>query len=250
MKNTVYIGVDDTDIIGSPGTGKVARGLAQMLSEKKLADSLGVSRHQLLVDPRVKYTSHNSCKGIAVITENPVAALFQSCIDFIEGCFQPGADPGLCICAKNQVSPEILNFGLKAEIELLTKQNAYELASREGIFLKELGGDGSGIIGALAAVGLRASGNNGRLVDIRGVREIKGIISVEEIKMKTGIIAVRNDQGQDLNEDVMIDSLDWVRPSLIGGIPVLKVVLSKEPSQQTGKRMWVPAEKALKGIAH
>ena len=43
MSGIVYIGVDDTDVIGSPGTGKVARGLAKLLTELGLAESLGVS---------------------------------------------------------------------------------------------------------------------------------------------------------------------------------------------------------------
>ena len=45
---------------------KVARGLAERLESLGLGKSLGVSRHQLLVDNRIRYTSHNSSKGLAL----------------------------------------------------------------------------------------------------------------------------------------------------------------------------------------
>ncbi|MHC4369889.1 MAG: hypothetical protein ACYSW8_19940, partial [Planctomycetota bacterium] len=53
------IGIDDTDNETSPGTGRLAR---QLLAECALRslDPLGVTRHQFLVDPAIRYTSHNS----------------------------------------------------------------------------------------------------------------------------------------------------------------------------------------------
>jgi hypothetical protein len=44
---------------------------------------------------------------------------------------------------------------------VLTKQEAYDLAYYLGIHLSEHGGTGDGIIGAMAGVGLRLSGNHG-----------------------------------------------------------------------------------------
>ena len=53
MNRIVYIGIDDTDNLNSVGTGRVARGLARSLVEAGFGDSLGVSRHQLLVHPDI-----------------------------------------------------------------------------------------------------------------------------------------------------------------------------------------------------
>ena len=242
MSTIVYIGVDDTDVIGSPGTGKVARGLAKHLADLGLAESLGVSRHQLLVHPQVKYTSHNSSKGLAVKTDRPVPELYQPSVSYVESCAVTGSDPGLCICPEGKVTAEILTYGLSAETVLLTKQDALALAAKHKIFLRELGGDGGGIIGALAAVGLRASGNNGRLVDTRGVRDIKGVVSVAEIKQRTDIVSVQDAQGRVFGDNELIDSLDWIRPSLVGGQAVLRV----KPIRKEGREIWVPAEKKLK----
>ena len=62
----VYIGIDDTDNLTSRGTGSRARELIELLEEKKLAKGLAVTRHQLLVDDRVPYTSHNSSACLVV----------------------------------------------------------------------------------------------------------------------------------------------------------------------------------------
>ncbi len=239
----VYIGIDDTDILGGPGTGRVAKGLAQSLIKLGLVTSLGVSRHQLLVDDKIRYTSHNSSKGLALKTDRSVAELRQPCIDYMRSCFQPGSDPGLCICPESQINEEILRFGKLASTKILTKADALDLAAKYHIFLVELGGSGEGIIGALASVGLRAGGNDGRLVDLRGIKEIKGEISVGEIIDRTDIIRVQDENGIQLNGNELIDSMDWIRPSLVGGQPVLRV---KPGVAQTGKPIWVPSEQKHK----
>ena len=57
----VLLGLDDTDILGhKPGTGRLARDLAAHLADTFPVRAAGVVRHQLLVDPRIPYTSHNS----------------------------------------------------------------------------------------------------------------------------------------------------------------------------------------------
>ena len=236
MSSIIYIGVDDTDIIGSVGTGRVARGLAKYFSDQGLGTSLGVSRHQLLVDSRIQYTSHNSAKGIALKTDKDAAEFIQPAIEYMKTCFQLGSDPGLCICAQEQINDEIVQFGKHAMSVVLRKQDAINLAAKYNSFLKELGGSGDGIIGALAAVGLRAWGNEGRLVDLPGIHDIKGLISVGEILSGTPIVAVQDKDGKNIDKDEIVDSLDWIRPSLIGGQPVLRV----RPVLENGKnRRWV-----------
>jgi hypothetical protein len=237
MSTVVYIGVDDTDVPGSPGTGRVARGLAKLLEEKSLATSLGVSRHQLLINPHIKYTSHNSAKGIAVKTDKSVTELYQPCVSYLEGCFVAGADPGLCISPQNKIDNSILMFGKMAANDIMNKQDAISLAKEKGIFLKEVGGTGDGIIGALAAVGLRAGGNDGRLVDLRGIRDVTGVLTVAELKKRTDIDLFQDGQGNTLGDNEIIDTLDRVRPSLVNGKAVLLVRYVTGP---TGKKAWQP----------
>ena len=239
MSHIIYIGVDDTDVIGSVGTGRVARGLAAHLVNLGLGTSLGVSRHQLLVDERIIYTSHNSSKGITFETDRDTDEFFQPSIDYVEKCFQPGADPGLCICGEKQLDEQIIQFGKKATSSVLRKRDAVGLAEKYHVFLKGLGSSGEGVIGALAAVSLRSWGNEGRLVDLPGIHDITGLISVSELLCRTPIDSVQDSDGKTLDKREIIDSLDWLRPSLVDGRPVLKV---KPTTNGDGERIWVSAE--------
>ena len=243
MTRIVYIGVDDTDNLESVGTGRVARGLAKHLEDLGLGRSLGVSRHQLLVHPEIRYTSHNSSKGLALESPADISEFFEPCIEYVKSCWQEGSDPGLCICEQLQIKPEINEFGLKAVKKLISKDEAYALAQKHDIFLRELGGDGGGVIGALSAVGLRSTGNDGRLVEVKGIRDLKGIVSVAEILSKSGIVSVQDSDGNTLDRSELVDSLDWIRPSLINWQPVLRVV--KQENDQ-GKARWIPAERAFR----
>ena len=244
MSYIIYIGVDDTDIIGSVGTGKVARGLAARLIELGLGESLGVGRHQLLVDPRVKYTSHNSSKSLAMKTDSDIKEFYEPAAEFIKGISQPGSDPGLCIAAEKDVDEEIETWGKRAKIEVLTMKDAIDMASGHKVFLKGLGGDNGGVIGALASVGLRSWGNEGRLVDLAGINDVKGMITVAELLKATPIEAVQDASGKLIGKNEVIDSKDWMKPSLVGGRPILRVTPSTDSS---GKRIWLNMEKRMKG---
>jgi hypothetical protein len=223
MEQTIYIGIDDTDTLESVGTGRVAKGMAKYLSELGLVRSLGVSRHQLLVHESIKFTSHNSSKGLAVITKETELDLYTPSIEYMRSIFVNGSDPGICICPANKISTEILAYGESAKTAVLSREQARNLASKNNIFLEELGGDGSGIIGALAAVGLRAGGNDGRLVELRGIKDISGRISVAELKRRTDIVSVRDSEGHELAGPEIIESRDWIRPTLSDHQAVLKV---------------------------
>ncbi len=236
----VYIGIDDTDVPGSPGTGRVARGLVKHLEKLNFAVSLGVSRHQLLVNPQIKYTSHNSAKGIVIKTAATMEQLLEASREYMAGCYQEGADPGLCLCLESQVDNEILEYGRRVMSSVITKQAAAGLAQKKGIILQELGGTGDGIIGALAAIGLRAGGNDGRLVDLRGIHDIKGTITVAYLKERTAIDRVEDINGTVLQDSESIDSQDRIRPNLRGGKPVLRV------ERDTGTGHWIPVERKLK----
>jgi len=58
----IYVGIDDTDIVGSPGTNQLARVIVGKLGS--LAAGAIVCRHQLFFDPRVPYTSGNGSASI------------------------------------------------------------------------------------------------------------------------------------------------------------------------------------------
>ena len=243
MGKMLFIGVDDTDIIGSVGTGRVARGIAEHLESAGAGRSRGVIRHQLLVDPRIPYTSHNSSKCILFETDKQPQELLKPCMEYMAKIFQAGSDPGICISTEEQFNSELLEYGHLAQKEYIPKQRAVDLANRSGILLKELGGSGDGVIGALAAASLSIGGNDGRYVQLRGIKEIEGQITVAQVKDRTDTVNVVDENGNPLPDMEVIDSLNWLRPSRIGGQPVLRVRLETDID---GKRIWRQIERQHK----
>jgi hypothetical protein len=101
----LYVGFDDTDTADADrGTGKLARWFADELPSG--CSVWGVLRQQLLVHPKVPYTSHNSA-GVVVVEVGPAADLefpFEVSADLVaraaahvERHALAGSDPGLCV---------------------------------------------------------------------------------------------------------------------------------------------------------
>jgi hypothetical protein len=218
VKMIIYIGLDDTDIIGSRGTGRLARAIADLLSCDYAI--LGVVRHQLLVDPRVPYTSHNSCAVILLEGSHNASlqALFSNVSEMMMADFQPGSDPGLCISA--YVPEDVTLFGKRAQTALVTQQEAYALAAEHELLLAGLGGSKDGVIGALAGVGLSASGNDGRYIQVGCVRELTGLQTIESI-LTAGVTAVETVEGLPVDQGMIM--ADKIRPARRDGKPVALV---------------------------
>jgi len=232
------IGVDDTDVDGSPGTGRVTRGLADHLEKLALGTSEGVTRHQLLLDPAIPYTSHNSANCLGMTSSTDIGELIEACLRYLSANAVDGADPAFCAAEKRAVTPQVQSFGERAKVDVLTADEAIATAATAGVTLRSVAGGPEGVIGALAAVGLRAEGNDGRYVDLPGIREIGGVTSVEELLSKTPVSAVIDAEGHPLASHEQIESHGWIRPSLSGGVPVLRVRRDKDNIKR-----WVPYER-------
>jgi hypothetical protein len=223
------LGLDDTDVLGrKPGTGRLARELGAHLQASGMAELVGVVRQQLLVDPRIPYTSHNS--PACIILETAVAAnggpqgLFDAAAAFVSARYAAGADPGLCLADRDAVSQDVRAFGLRAASSVVGKRDALEIGARAGVMLAELGGTGDGVIGALAGVGLTADGNAGRWLEWRtglrdrGARLTAGALRAEGI---TVLSIARN--GEPVPAEAWIEIGERLRPRMIGSAPVLLV---------------------------
>jgi hypothetical protein len=84
------------------------------------------------------------------------------------------------------------------------------LAAAHGIRLLGLGGTQDGVIGALAAVGLAASGNDGRYVLVGRSRELSGLQPVASV-VGAGITEVRTLDGQTVTDGLV--QTDKLRPA-------------------------------------
>ncbi len=174
------ISFDDTDNLETLGTGHL---LARFLGTLSVETGY-ITRHQLFVDERVPFTSHNSAMCATVDGDIDVGELIARAGRFLERERSEGSDPGLCIADMQAVADAelLIEWGRRAKSEVLAKADAYDLAQRCGVHLSEHGGDGQGVVGALAAVGLRLSGNDGR---VRGKAIIESVGTAQRMTGRT-----------------------------------------------------------------
>jgi hypothetical protein len=227
----IYAGIDDTDILGSPGTNQLARAIVRAAMPDWRCH--GIVRHQLLFDRRIPYTSKNGSASIRLerrstadnfsgatgcnATEREpnvrpdrampgsadIGIIIEICRRVMREWFIVGSDPGLCVT--DHVPESITQYGWRCKEQIMTQVEAHQLAIREGLHLEGLGGTEGGVIGALAAVGLIVTGDDGRVVqhgewpdDLTGPQPISELhsrdITVEEIDnsiiVKSGTVDV------------------------------------------------------------
>jgi hypothetical protein len=218
----LILGLDDTDTLNSRGTGHLARAIADHLA--KSYSLLGVTRHQLLVHPQIPCTKKNSCAGILLdAPADDARRVLEQARALMLADFVPGSDPGLCVAT--DVASEVIAFGRRAQAEIVTRAAACELAADYGIALLGLGGDESGIIGALAAVGLAACGEDGRYVQVGRSRELSGLQPVAAL-LDAGVAAVRTQDGEPVLEG-WVDT-ERLRPARRDGQPTAVVAWTGE----------------------
>ncbi len=233
----LYVSIDDTDNKESFGTGKMARMLSDGLREQHLIGHATITRHQFLIHPDIPYTSHNSSACIEADEEaGDSRSIFEFSAAFLTSHFHVGSNPGLCVGQERRVPPELVEFGLRAQREVITIDEARRLSDRLGIALWWQGETGQGIIGAMGGMGLRSTGNDGRFIGLAGIREITGMVRVDDILRRTPVERIIAGDGEALKGEEMVDTLDWIRPVLRDGAIVL-VVLKEEG-------VWRTIEKA------
>jgi hypothetical protein len=218
------IGIDDTDNLESRGTGYRARCMGAELAAANLARIDGVSRHQLLVHPDIPYTSHNSSLCLdARVPDGGYDEVVDFCREFLLRESAEGSDAGLCIAAFDAADAKVQDFGRRAKEIILDQAEAARVAGDAKIHLEGLTGDHGGVIGALAGVGLRVTGRDGRFVWLDGAREISGAMQAAELLQQTGIEEIRDREGRPVAPEAMIFIDSWARAVLIEGRAVLLV---------------------------
>ncbi len=223
----ILISIDDTDNLDSPGSGQAAENLAHQLQQMGLAECSGISRHQLLVHADIPYTSHNSAMCFAAAADSDqLDAIIQFSENFLRQESATGSDPGLCVAV---TTPELerdalIAFGQMAKKSILTKQAAYDAAKNLGVHLSEHGGTGGGVIGALAAIGLRLQGNDGRFRGWHQFGNAGEVSTVAALCAHASVDAVVNEVGQPLTADTQIlFAENMVKTVLLGGAQVVPV---------------------------
>jgi hypothetical protein len=219
----ILTGIDDTDTPGADrGTGKLARWFQREMRGK--CRFFAVLRQQLLLDPAIPYTSHNSAACIVMEVEDHASPgwLIRSLVDHIEHHFLVGSDPGLCVVAENSPAKDrLIAFGLRCTREVVCQEDAFRAA--RGTHLSGHGGSNAGIIGAAAAVGLTATGWCGRFIEFGALRELPDRMRVGDLEAAgIHVLSLDRDAAPPRPGDG-VQTRHWVRPRLLGHRPVLIV---------------------------
>ncbi|WP_423801898.1 hypothetical protein [Neobacillus sp. SAB-20_R2A] len=237
----IYLCIDDTDNIDSKGTGSIAAEIAEFIEENGFGKCGNITRHQLLIHPDVPYTSHNSSMCFtAELADGCLESVIEGAIHVLETESAEGSDPGLCIFVPERISQlqhqEIIDFGLKAKREVLSKNDAYQLAERLSIHLSEHGGTGQGVIGALAGVGLKLTGNDGRFKGQHKLKSAQKSVTVKEILEQTSIDIVRTEAGLILEDEEQITLGEKLKSVYLNHHSALLV----EAVEVDEKKVWQP----------
>lgn len=239
--NQIFVGIDDTDNKDSRGTGFQSRMLAKTIQENNLGEVISISRHQLFVHKDIPYTSQNSSACLLVKCAD-IERLSKAAEKFLIENAAEGSDVGLAIAKKYQIHNDIVNWGISAKQKVLLKQQAFQLAAKNNVFLKGLTGTHDGVIGALAALGLRKSGNDGRCIWLAGkeLRDIYGVYPICELFELVNIENVEDKNGNAINTTEKIFTGNWLRPVIRKN----KITIIAEQSENTVKYEWKVAEKS------
>jgi hypothetical protein len=193
----------------------------------------------------VPYTSRNSanCVGADGDLADPAPAFAWLC-QFVAERSPDGSDPGVCLARADRVGEAVVAFGRRVQRELVRRQEAEALATQDGCLLAGLAGTRDGVIGALAAVGLRAGGADGRFVGLGRLRDLGERVQVREL-LEAGVDAVESLGPARPQDDEWVETLGWARPRLARGRAVLLV----ERSEKDGVD-WIVADRRRNGAGH
>ncbi len=238
----ILICIDDTDNLDSIGTGELLESLCDELMRLGLARGGFVTRHQLFISDKIAYTSHNSSMCSEAEAQD-IEKLLDFSRQFIAENAAEGSDPGLCVYVyDDNDTSSLTRFGLRAQSEVLNKELAFTVAEgyKGTVFLSEHGGDGSGIIGALAGVGLRLTGNDGRIKGKLYPEKEGEILTIKEACEKYSL-------GQAVNEKTgeTVRESDLMRFETVTKAVYKDFMMTLLVNEKDG--FWVPNPKKVKG---
>ena len=205
-ENRFFIGVDDTDSPSSKGTGYLTRELCRNIEKENLGKVLNITRHQLLISDKIKYTNRNNAACIEVNTAD-IQVLSEFCVQYLKVNSEKRSNPVIVICPADNVSEETILFGLHAKKKVMTISDAENIVKSNNLLAYKIKTGKNGQIGALAAVGLRATGNDGRVIWVKG-HEIKGLLGnylAGEVYCETHVDTITTKQGYKIPNNASID---------------------------------------------
>jgi len=219
----IYLGFDDTDTHDSLyGTGKLVRWFQGALPAG--CECLGVVRQQLLVCDDIPFTSHNSaaCLIANLLQPDLLDEVIAKAVNHLAHYAVAGSDPGLCVVSEFEPSiRDLIEFGHFCTHSVASQRQA--LAAAANVHLSGHGGTNDGIIGAAAAVGLTVSGWSGRFIEFGDLRNLPEAVPASKLnEMGIEVVSMERDATAPAPDDMVLTN-GWLRPRLVGYLPVLFV---------------------------
>lgn len=171
------LGIDDTDSVETFQTTDLTFNLGRHLEEQGLAKMIHLSCHHLYCDGIPDENTPTSTASCLTLEANPgnQRELDLVCREVLLRDSAPGSNAGYVLASWQQFDHEIVLWGKSAKTKCLKRQDALQIARRCGLGAAGILGSGIGVIGALAAVGLRFDGNDGWIYWMPGLHDLKGI---------------------------------------------------------------------------
>ena len=231
-RELIVVGIDDTDDVSKEtSTGSIAQSIADAAVVMGGELRLGITRHQLLISDEVPYTSHNSAMVFeALIASDMIDAFCRDAESVIAKLRAPTSNPGFCIARPSLArktrnysdeTKALIDFGEQAKVRFCKIEEAYGLAeSVSWVSLKSCGGNEAGVVGALAGVGLRMGGNDGRfrgkykLFDAEGEKGPLTVgAAIESLEASTpGPVSIVDVNGSRLDPSMPFLPIDDIKP--------------------------------------
>lgn len=222
------LGIDDTDSIESQDTSKLALSLGKRLESLSYARLINISCHQLLQHPSIPSTSTNVACCLLLDAETlKIREIDLACRELLHRESAPLSNPGFALAAWNQFDPEIVVWGKQAKINQLFRSDAISLGRQHGISMAGILGSGIGVIGALAAVGLRYEGNDGWISWMPGMARTQGIHTQIQLSQFIQFDRIETESGKRPAFDDRIWFSETIKPVLKNGKVTLLVSAGK-----------------------
>ena len=224
----ILIGLDDTD---RPGAKNSTARLARMLGESFAPRATFVGSIGHLLFSGVKATTNNkaSCVILDNINDLPLDLVLIETVDFVRKYAEPGSAPGV-VLAKT-APQDVVAFGKRASVEEVARAEALACM---GDLPHHVFGEGNGVIGALAAIGLTENGWSGRWLEYKQLRASDRAVQVGAlIEMGIFVVSLETDAEVPARQD-WVDTHKWLRPQLLAGKAAL-------PVRRVGPGMWEAA---------